>query len=224
MLRRISLAVVGASLLSLAPGMSGREPALARAITERPTSYQDLKFAYTVRQQRDFTCGAAALASILKYHYGMPVTEEMIFWMIVNRYKPEELKKKAEIGFSFEDLIFVAEKLGFKTQAAVVSATELEKLNGPVILQMNMKRFDHFSVLRKKTADIAYMSDPMFGQMTLDEKEFKEEFKGAVLAVWPSYIGDDYFSGMSVVRDPIQVNRLLGSLAFPSFVFSPALK
>jgi predicted double-glycine peptidase len=215
---RFARAIVGISLLSLAPAMSGRALA-AGTITERPRSYQDLKFQFTVRQQRDFTCGAAALASILKYHYGMPVTEEMIFWIIVNRYKPEELKQKAEVGFSFEDLIFVAEKLGFKSQAAVVAISELEKLNGPVILQMNMKRFDHFSVLRKKTADIAYMSDPLFGQLTLDSKEFKEEFKGAVLAIWPSYISDDYFSGMSVIRDPISVNRMLGSLALqPSFI------
>ena len=218
MFRRASLVALAIALSSLAPGINGRALA-AGAITERPKPYQDLRFEFTVRQQRDFTCGAAALASILKYHYGMPVTEEMIFWIIVNRYNPEQLKQKAEVGFSFEDLIFVAEKLGFKSQAAIVSATELEKLNGPVILQMNMKRFDHFSVLRKKTADLAYMSDPVFGQITLDEKEFKGEFKGAVLAIWPSYVGDDFFSGMSVIRDPIAVNRMLGSLALqPPFV------
>ena len=148
----------------------------------------------------------------------MPVTEEMIFWMIVTRYKPEELKQKAEVGFSFEDLIFVAEKLGFKTAVAVISAAELEKLSGPVILQLNLRKFDHFAVLRKKTADIAYMSDPVFGQITLDEKEFKAEFKGAVLAIWPSYIVGDYFSGLSVIRDPISVNRMLGSLAMPYLI------
>ncbi len=224
MLRRSGLIGLAIAALGLAPGLSGGGSALASAITERPRPYQELKFEFTVRQQRDFTCGAAALASILKYHYGMPVTEEMIFWMIVNRYKPEELKQKAQVGFSFEDLIFVAEKLGFKTQAAVVSATELEKLNGPVILQLNLKKFDHFAVLRKKTPDIAYMSDPMFGQLTLDESEFKTEFKGAVLAIWPSYIGDDYFSGMSVIRDPISVNKMLGSLALPPLVFMPAPK
>jgi len=32
------------------------------------------------------------------------------------------------------------------------------------------------------------MSDPVLGQVTLDEAEFGKEFKGAVLAIWPSYI------------------------------------
>jgi hypothetical protein len=48
--------------------------------------------------------------------------------------------------------------------------------------------------------------------VTLDEAEFGAEFKGAVLAIWPSYITGDYFSGLSVIRDPIAVNRMLGSL------------
>jgi predicted double-glycine peptidase len=217
----VGLLTLGIATLGLAPGRY--ELALGRAITERPKTYLDLKFAYTVRQQRDFTCGAAALASILKYHYGMPVTEEMIFWMIVNRYKPEELKQKAEQGFSFEDLIYVAEKLGFKSQAAVIDIAELQKLNGPVILQLNLKRFDHFAVLRKKTDDLAYMSDPLVGQTTLDNAEFKTEFKGPVLAVWPSYVTGDYFSGLSVIRDPISVNRMLGSAVQPT-LFSPAPK
>jgi len=116
------------AMFGLTASVSGQDTAARRAITDRPKTYADLKFAYTVRQERDFTCGAAALATVLKYHYGMPVTEEMIFWIIVNRYNPEELKKKIEVGFSFEDLIFVAEKLGFKTQAAIISSDELEKL------------------------------------------------------------------------------------------------
>lgn len=217
------LLALGIATLGPTPGASSNEIVLGRSITERPKTYLDLKFAYTVRQRRDFTCGAAALATILKYHYEMPVTEEMIFWMIVNRYKPEELKKKAEKGFSFEDLIYVADKLGFKSQAAVVDIAELQKLSGPVILQLNLKRFDHFAVLRKKTDDLAYMSDPLTGQMTLNNTEFKAEFKGPVLAVWPSYVTGDYFSGLSVIRDPISANRM-GSIAIQPFVFSPAPK
>lgn len=73
----------------------------------------------------------------------------------------------------------------------------------------------------------AYMSDPVLGQVTLDEAEFAKEFKGAVLAIWPSYVTGDYFSGLSVIRDPIAVNRMLGSLgvlAIQSPMFSPAPK
>jgi uncharacterized protein len=184
-------------------------------IVARPRTYLDLKYEYTVRQQRDFTCGSAALATLLKYHYGMPVTEEMLFTMIADRYKPSEFKKKAEIGLSFEDLIFVAEQLGFQAQAARMEAAELEKLNGPILMQLDWKEFDHFSVLRKKTPDLAYFSDPILGQITLDNEEFLKKFKGPVLAVWPAYVKGDYFSGLNVIRDPISVSRDVGRYLTP---------
>jgi uncharacterized protein len=222
-LHLVGLLVLAIATLGPPPRAIGQELVLGRSITERPKTYMDLKFAYTVRQRRDFTCGAAALATILKYHYGMPVTEEMIFWMIANRYKLEELKNKAENGFSFEDLIYVAGKLGFESQAAVVGIAELQKLNGPVILQLKLKRFEHFAVLRKKTDELAYMSDPVTGQTTLNNAEFKTEFKGPVLAIWPSYVTDDYFSALSVIRDPISASRTLRPITVQPFVF-PAPK
>src|SRR5208337_4831715 len=98
-------------------------------IFHRPKSYTALKYAHTLRQERDFTCGSAALATILKFHYDMPVTEDMIVDMILRRYTPEEWKQKAKEGLSFEDLIFVAEKLGFNAQAATLPVSEVAKLN-----------------------------------------------------------------------------------------------
>lgn len=177
----------------------------------RPKTYNDLKYSRTVRQERDFTCGAAALATILKYHYDMPVTEYMIMSMILERYSFEQWKQKVKDGLSFEDLIFVAKKLGFEAVAATIALQETEKLGAPVIIQLDMNKSDHFVVLRKKTAEFAYLSDPITGNMTLDQKEFKEKFRGAILAVWPSYATDGLRSVLSTVRDPVSVNRALES-------------
>lgn len=199
--------------------------AVSAQVFERPKSWQDYKFRYTVRQERDFTCGTAALATILKFHYGMPVSEEMLLQYLLDRYpKQEEFKKKIEKGFSFEDLIFVAEKLGFKAQAAVVSPEELDKLSGPVIVQLVTKDFEHFSVLRKRHQDIAYVSDPLRGALNMPIKDFDKSFRGFVLAVWPSYIKGDYFTGLSVVRDPLSIQRALTPLLMqPPRYYNPML-
>lgn len=202
-------------LFFILTGLSFDEAFGANAIVQRPRSYVELKYEHVVRQQRDFTCGAASLATILKHHFDMPVTEGMIFSMLVKRYKPDELKAKAENGLSFEDLSFVAEALGFNTQAAIIEVTELEKLNGPVIVQLNLNKFDHFAVLRKKTNDMAYLADPLFGEISLDSAQFKSEFKGPVLAIWPSYIGSNYLSGLSQIRDPISVEKSLKRILAP---------
>ncbi len=215
----LALALCGAAFASSAGGngLVGGE-----TITARPKSYLDRKYEFTVRQRRDFTCGAAALATMLKIHYHMPVTEGMIFAMIAGRYTPPQLKQKAEQGLSFEDLIFVADKLGFSAQAATVPLDQLAKLNGPVIIRITIRKNDHFVVLRKMVGNLAYIADPLFGDVTLDGAEFKKAYSTAALAVWPSYIGDDYFSGLSVIRDPISVSRSLVPLQITPSTFDNA--
>jgi len=75
-----------------------QDTAARRAITDRPKTYADLKFAYTVRQERDFTCGAAALATVLKYHYGCRSRgDDLLDYR--HRYNPEELKKRSKSAF-----------------------------------------------------------------------------------------------------------------------------
>src|SRR3546814_16564816 len=39
------------------------------------TSLKEARFKTTVPQQRDFSCGSAAVATLLTYQYGQPVTE-----------------------------------------------------------------------------------------------------------------------------------------------------
>ncbi len=45
----------------------------------RVTSLRDMPFRTVVRQQFDFSCGSAALATLLHYHYGLPVNEAAVF-------------------------------------------------------------------------------------------------------------------------------------------------
>ena len=45
----------------------------------RVESLKERAFRYTVRQQYDFSCGSAALATLLTYHYATPTDEEDTF-------------------------------------------------------------------------------------------------------------------------------------------------
>jgi len=74
-----------------------------------------------------------------------------------------------------------------------------------------LKRFDHFAVLRKKSGGLAYMSDPVLGQVTLDEASsegIQRRGAGDLAVIYYRRL----FFGLSVIRDPIAVNRMLGSL------------
>ena len=95
-------------------GLQARPAGEAMAAeTRRVKSFQDLKYATVVRQVFDFSCGSAALATVLTHFMGRPTGEPDVIRILRQRYNTEEKwKKRQEEGFSFEDLIFAAKALG----------------------------------------------------------------------------------------------------------------
>ena len=55
-----------------------------------PKSYVALKYDTTVRQRLDFTCSAAALATILTHYWGRPTVEEDVLKIFRARYPDPE--------------------------------------------------------------------------------------------------------------------------------------
>ena len=67
------------------------------AVSLHVDSFQEQKYRNTVAQQHDFSCGSAALATLLSYNYNRPVSETDVFKdMIVNG----DQKVISESGFS----------------------------------------------------------------------------------------------------------------------------
>src|SRR3546814_20453572 len=54
-------------------------------------SWKELKFTNLVRQQTDFSCGAAALATLFNYAYGRETTEQQ---SLVNRSEERRVGKE----------------------------------------------------------------------------------------------------------------------------------
>ena len=71
------------------------------AFSLKVQSFQEQKYHDTIAQEHDFSCGSAALATLLSYNYNMPVSEAAIFKdMIINGDK----KVISESGFSLLDI------------------------------------------------------------------------------------------------------------------------
>ena len=77
-------------------------PGLGGGVMNVPAqSIQELKFAEVVRQQFDFSCGSAALATLLTYHYEHP-TEEMQAFNVM--YAQGDQARIQQAGFSLLDM------------------------------------------------------------------------------------------------------------------------
>ena len=67
----------------------------------RVVSVKEARFTTTVRQQFDFSCGSAAVATLLTHHYGIPVTEREVFAQMFERGDQAKIRKE---GFSMLDM------------------------------------------------------------------------------------------------------------------------
>jgi uncharacterized protein len=217
--RRAALTAMHLAVITLAASPAWAQEPLMR----RPQSWQQRRYANVVRQVLEFSCGSASLATLLTFFLARPTTEFEVITLLRQRY-PEEAawREKQERGFSFEDISFAAVQLGFQAQAARIEVAQLPQLAGPVIVHLNKGAWEHFSVLRASREGFHYIADPIQGQVTMLDHEFRREFTGAVLAVWRR--GADLATGspLQAVRDGVSVERSL-SRAIQTAVPPPSI-
>ena len=150
----------------------------------RPVSMLGLRFEATVPQRFDYTCGASSVATVLTFYWDRPTSEADAVAALERRYSAEEVARRRDTGLSFDDLIFMVERLGFAAQGATVPVAQLGRLRGPVVVQLSDPSFEHFVVLRRVGDGVFYLSDPIVGNYPMDAARFEREFTGHALAIW----------------------------------------
>lgn len=143
-------------------------------------SLRSQKFVHLVRQHTDFSCGAAALATILRYSYHRPVTEQEV---LQGLYRVSNPKVVREQGFSLMDIKRYVEVLGMKGVGFKVPASALPRLKVPSIVLLNLNGYEHFVVLRRVRGQVAYLADPALGQRSVPLGEFAHDWNGIIFAV-----------------------------------------
>ena len=153
-------------------------PAEAR----RPVrSLAELRHERVVIQQWKFSCGAAALATLLTHDFDDPVTEPAVASSMLRRTDPS--KVRAEEGFSLLDLQEYAERRGYEASAyGQLSSQELLALV-PAIVPVRFRGVDHFIVVRDLHAGEVLFADPAFGIRTLSLTEFERTWEQKIAFV-----------------------------------------
>ena len=87
-----------------------------------------------VKQNLDFSCGAASIATLLNNFYGQQLTEQEILVRM----------NKTELRASFDDMQQVMPQLGFEAKGYALSFEQLAQLKIPVIVYLKYRKNDHF--------------------------------------------------------------------------------
>jgi len=148
------------------------------------TSYFGLRFKQVVRQGYDVSCGAAALATLLKYYYGLSVSEKEIIEQIFAKSTDDQKKKINAYGFSMLELKHFGESLGFVAGGFKLdSAEKLAKLKVPVLTLITVRGYKHFVVLKGLYQGQVYIADPAFGNRSRPLDRFQNEWDGVILVM-----------------------------------------
>jgi uncharacterized protein len=127
-------------------------------------SFAALRFDGVVRQTHDLSCGAAALATLMRGFFGYNVTEKTIVDTILASANSDDKAKISEGGFSMLELKRHAEAAGLVAGGfRARSVEELRSLRAPAIVLVTSRGYSHFVVVRRVVGDDVYIADPAFG-------------------------------------------------------------
>lgn len=144
-------------------------------------SLAEIRFHRVVMQRWDLSCGAAALATLLTYDLGDPVTERAVAEGMLRRTDP--LKVRVQGGFSLLDLYEYAEARGYEPNGyGELSFEHLQELV-PAVLPVRLHGYDHFVVFRGTRRGRVVFADPAFGNRTMPIAEFERAWKQRVAFV-----------------------------------------
>jgi len=146
----------------------------ARNPTRPVRSLLEIRHQNLVLQQWELSCAAAALATILRYQHGVPVTEQSVALGLINRQEylanPDLVRLRQ--GFSLLDLKRYADAIGY--EGIGLGQLELSDLfdRAPLIVPVNLQGFPHFVVFRGGTSSSVLLADPAFGNITMSTDKF----------------------------------------------------
>jgi predicted double-glycine peptidase len=152
-----------------------------------PQSWQETRYTYVVHQNVWWSCGAAAVATLLEQYYGVPVQEEDILDGIMRR---ESLRSQAG-GLSMLSLQEALSSFGVNAKAFQISIRNLADYFNrgglPIIVHFARPR-PHFVVAVALINGILAVADPSFGErlLTLSELESTKGFAGYILVPLPN--------------------------------------
>lgn len=201
--KRVSLAVLLGLLTGLCLSAAQAAPVKlgnvvpGTTVTKEVESMRERRFADLIEQETDFSCGAASVATILKYAYGWSeVNEEAVLEGMLQVADPEEVASR---GFSLLDMRNYVNEIGLRGRGYEVESSALDDIAIPVIVLLDLDGYKHFVVLRKASDDRIYVGDPALGNRVMDREEFLDAWNNVIFAV----VGDGY-SQHNVLLDPPQ--------------------
>jgi predicted double-glycine peptidase len=147
-------------------------------------SLREARFASMIRQQYDFSCGSAALSTLLTYHYRFPVSEEVVFEAMYALGDQDKIKQE---GFSLLDMKRYLDAHGYAADGYEASLDKLATAGIPAIVLINDHGYNHFVVVKGLKDRRVLLGDPSGGTRAVTREAFEAMWVNGILFVINSH-------------------------------------
>jgi Predicted double-glycine peptidase len=144
------------------------------------TSLKEARFKNTIRQKYDFSCGSAAVATLLTYQYGYPVNEQSAFEQM---YAHGDRQKISKEGFSLLDIKEYLQANGFDADGFQVPLERLQQEHLPAIVLIDEMGYHHFVVIKGLRDGRVLVGDPARGTRSMPLSQFNTLWKNHLVFV-----------------------------------------
>lgn len=143
-------------------------------------SWRDLPFQTVKRQALDYSCGSAAVSTLLTYVYGSKTSEANVFKAM---FKAGDQKKIRREGFSLLDMSTYLKERGFNAVGYKITLDVIEKQKIPFIALINESGYNHFVVVKSIRGPRILVGDPNKGHVLFERAAFAKMWNGIALLI-----------------------------------------
>jgi uncharacterized protein len=146
-------------------------------------SYFWLKQQHIVMQTRDFSCGAAAVATIARFYWGDNVNEDVFLRALDTILTDEEIADRIKNGLAMSDLRRAAVICGYEAVVGKLTFDKLAESKIPLVVGIKPGGHKHFVVYRGTDWEWVYVADPIRGNLRMPVREFVDQWQEKAVLV-----------------------------------------
>ncbi len=141
-------------------------------------SLQEKGWERVIRQQYDFSCGSAAVATLLTFHYQRETSEAEVFESMIRAGDAEQIQQH---GFSMLDMKRYLDARGLNADGFRISLDDFIRIGVPAITMVDTGGYKHFVVVKGIDDANVLVGDPAAGTQVVPREHFETLWNGTVL-------------------------------------------
>jgi hypothetical protein len=161
----------------------------------------DIEKTNVISQKYDYSCGSAALATLLRYHLAEDFSETHIIHGLLKYGDKEKIIERR--AFSLLDMKKFVNAIGYQGVGYKAEIEDLDTLNMPCILPMELYGYRHFTVFKDIYKGHVFLADPFRGNTSYPISEFKKMWhQNVIFVVYPT--GQEQLTLLKLKNDDLR--------------------